>query len=65
MGQGVTPPQPKPEAPLEKGRSPSAEPAIVSARDGTKRVRTPRVLTTVDIRGEALHRSGYREVVPG
>ena len=50
VGQGVT--QPEPEAPSEKGRSPSAEPASVSAGDGTKRVRTPRVLTNVSTLGE-------------
>ena len=52
MDQGVTPPQPEPEAPSEKGRSPSAEPASVSAGDSTKRVRTPRVLTNVSTLGE-------------
>ena len=34
----------EPETPLEKGRSPRAEPASVSAGNGTERVRTPRVL---------------------
>ena len=47
VGQGVTPLQPEPEAP-----SPSAEPASVSAGNGTKRARTPRVLTNVSTLGE-------------
>ena len=52
VGQGVTSLQPEPEAPSGKGRSPSAEPASVSAGDGTKRVRTPRVLSNVSTLGE-------------
>ena len=39
------PPQPMPEAPLERERSPGAEPAIVSAGDGKKHARTLRELT--------------------
>ena len=42
----------EPKAPSEKGRSPRAEPASVSAGNGTERVRTPRVLTKVSTLGE-------------
>ena len=59
------PPQPEPGAPSEKGRSPSAELASVSAGDCTKRARTPRILNKVSILGEIyLTKSGYRDVVP-
>ena len=52
VGQSATLPEPKPEAPSENGMSASTEPASVSARDGTKRARTPRVLTNVSTLGE-------------
>ena len=51
-GMGVTPQRPEPEASSEKGMSPSAESARESAGDGTKRVRSPRVLTNVATLGE-------------
>ena len=62
-GMGVTPQRPEPEVSSEKEMSPSAESARGSAGDGTKRIRTQRVLINVATLGE-IHSVDVDTVTP-
>ena len=62
-GIGVKPQRLESEASSAKGMSPSAESARGSAGNGTRRVRTPRVLTNVSTLGE-IHSVDVETVTP-